>query len=60
MSLSNEERVLEHKRDEKRREAINQIRRALLTAADGIKCLQEADAIDEKLKQQGLAYPDKT
>lgn len=59
MNLPNEERILEHKRDEKRREAINQIRRALLTAADGIKCLQEADAIDEKLKQQSVASRDR-
>lgn len=56
--MPTEEDRLAHKRDSKRKEGLAQLRRALLTAADGLSCFQEADAIQEKLSRQELAEED--
>ena len=49
--MPSESDVLAYKRDSKRRDAVRQIRRALLTAADGLNLWLEADAMDQKLKK---------
>ena len=60
MNMPSDEDRLAHKRDSKRKEGIAQLRRALLTAADGLRCFQEADAIQEKIARHGLAQDETT